>query len=171
MAARNVFFFNSRSADAEPGRGTNESLARGPGTHFAALCAFPHWRRTLSNFAATPFAYHGKSWATVEHAFQAEKIALANADVAHTFSLDSGSELSRAGGAAAQRARKIVKLSAAQIAVWDAMKDGVMRELWHAKFTQNGAAKVMLLSTGDAELWHGAPRTPRVRWKGLEALR
>jgi predicted NAD-dependent protein-ADP-ribosyltransferase YbiA (DUF1768 family) len=76
-----------------------------------------------------------------------------------------------AGGRAARKARKMVILSPAQLAVWDAQKKQVMQVLWKDKFTQNLAAKRILLATRQSQLWHIMPRAAPERWVGLEELR
>jgi hypothetical protein len=63
--------FHSRSASAEPGKGTGECACRLGNTDF--LKSVPHFRRRLSNFDFEPFHCRGYIWPTVEHCFQAMK--------------------------------------------------------------------------------------------------
>ena len=160
-------YFFSGSRDALPGRGVNEV---GTPTEFAVLAKIKNWRKVISNFYETPLTYKGKTYMTVEHAFQAVKIGFADAAKADQFAIESGSELAKGGGVAARKARKIVTLNAAQQKQWRSVASDVMRELWEIKFSQ-GLPKEVLLATNQAELWHGAPRIPKERWDDLETIR
>lgn len=164
------FVFFSRSRDAPPGKGVGESLAGDP-RRYAALNTVPHWRRLLSNFHEAPFDFDGKTYRTIEHGFQAAKIALADPAAAAQFAMESGSELSRGDGAAAQRQRKMVQLSPEQLAVWDAMKDDTLAALAEAKYNACHYSREVLRLTGDAELWHQVSRSRPVRFSHLERIR
>jgi ribA/ribD-fused uncharacterized protein len=165
-----IFQLYAGSADAAPGKGAGETLESSADT-YKDLKAIKGWRRILSNFAVTPFTWKGKRWNTVEHAFQAAKFESIAPELFDSFSLDSGSELSRSGGDAARSERKALVFTPAQKAAWDARSAEVMRELWQAKFSQDKEAQRALLLTRTAQLWHAAPRTPKVRWDGLEEIR
>jgi ribA/ribD-fused uncharacterized protein len=149
-------YFYSGSADRPPGAGVHEAVAD-PGA-YAALAGTANWRRLLSNFWVADFVVDGLTYRTVEHRFQAAKIALADPALARRFALESGSLLSQGDGAAARGQRKLVVLSAAQLARWDREKRGVMGAAMAAKFRQHPALGRVLLDTGRAELWHGTGR-------------
>lgn len=163
--------FFSGSADKPPGKGSNEAVA--DPAAYEALSQRPHWRRTLSNFhRCCPFEFDGRTYATVEHAFQAAKIRLADPAAAEQFTVESGSELGRLGdGLAARRQRMMVRLTPAQLAAWGAMSDTIMHRAQAAKFAQCPEAAAVLRDTGRAQLWHVAPRAGAVRFEGLEAAR
>lgn len=167
--SNDILFYFSGSADKPVGRGTNETVAN-PNL-YRNLSAIPHWRRILSNFHVGEFTYNGKRYRTAEHAFQAEKIRLVNPSLADTFSLESGTPLSQGDGNAARAARKIAILPPAQIREWDRIKSEVMKNILLAKFTSVPEARGALLATGNAQLWHGAPRTPKARQFELEEVR
>lgn len=99
------------------------------------------------------------------------KIRLADPEKAREFSLESGSDLSRADGAAAQKQRKMVQLSQAQVTQWNSMKTRFMAEAAASKFSQNMDAMMILKLTRDAELWHKGPRIRPVRFTHLETIR
>ena len=149
-------FFYSASANPSPGRGVHEQVS--DPVRYRALGARPGWRRMLSNFWCADFTLGGRTWRTVEHCFQATKIALADETVAFRFALESGSDLARGDGAEARKHRKLAILTPAQISAWDATKHDVMRMAMLAKFTQHRELGVVLLATRDAELWHSAGR-------------
>lgn len=162
-----VFF--SASASKPPGKGTGERVFIDG--DYVELARVPHWRRVLSNFHECSFTYRGKRYGTIEHAFQARKIELADPAAAASFALDSGSELASGDGKAARKARKLVVLTAAQLREWDGMKDSVMAEIAVAKYRACEEARRVLKLTGQAQLWHAAPRMAAVRFKHLERIR
>jgi predicted NAD-dependent protein-ADP-ribosyltransferase YbiA (DUF1768 family)/DNA-directed RNA polymerase subunit M/transcription elongation factor TFIIS len=165
-----VFQIFAGSADAAPGKGAGETLVS-PAATYKELRAIPHWRRILSNFAVTPFQWKGRQWKTLEHAFQAAKFETIDPELFRSFSLNSGSALSRGSGEDARSERKAIIFTAEQKAAWDARMPALQKELWEAKFSQNADARKVLLLTGDAQLWHAAPRTPKVHWTDLEEIR
>lgn len=162
-----VFFSGSR--DVAPGKGTGERVI--DLGMYAALAAMPHWRRVLSNFHVAPFTYDGKRYNTIEHAFQARKIQLADPSAALRFAIESRSELACGDGKAARKARKLVVLNSAQLRQWDAMKDRVMTEIAVAKYKASKQARRVLKLTLYAQLWHAAPRAKAVRFHHLEQIR
>lgn len=168
-AAADVLRFYSGSADVRPGKGKGERVAD-PGA-YSALAARPHWRRTLSNFHEAEFEYRGRTYRTIEHAFQAAKIGLVDPQAAAQFALESGSELARGDGLVARKHRKLVVLPKAVIAQWDGMSARVMAEIAACKFAQCPDARATLHDTGRAELWHAAPRMQPVRFEFLERIR
>ena len=170
MPAKLVFFHKSK--DAAPGRGTGE---RDPHDIPAAgaLRAIPRWRSVLSNFheTAEPIEFGGLHYRTAEHIFQAMKIKIADPDAAYSFAVESGSELSKGDGLAARKARKLRVLTHPQLSRWNEIRPDVVREMLSAKFTQDPLSRQVLALTGNAELWHAAPRMPAEHWTDLEAMR
>lgn len=55
----------------------------------------------------------------------------------------------------AKRQGRMQRLSPAELAAWEKKKDDVMRDVLHAKFTQNKDLAQKLVDTGDAELVEG----------------
>jgi predicted NAD-dependent protein-ADP-ribosyltransferase YbiA (DUF1768 family) len=162
--------FYSKSADKPvPGRGAGEEVAYAEA--YASLRSRHGWRRVLSNFNECPFKHGGRTYRTVEHAFQAEKIRLADPAAADTFAVESGSELALGDGLAARKQRKLVRLTAAQLALWDSSSAAAMERIQRAKFSACPAAAATLLDTGRAQLWHIVPRGQPVRFVGLERVR
>jgi ribA/ribD-fused uncharacterized protein len=163
-------YFFSGSADRPPGQGAHERVT--DQASYAGLASVRQWRRMLSNFWPADFTLGQRSYRTVEHAFQAAKIALVDTALAERFALDSGTDLARGDGAAARKHRKLVLLDAAQLDRWDRCKHAVMREAMHAKFSQHEPLRTVLLATSPAELWHGTGRgQPPARIYDLETIR
>lgn len=169
MVEDRLFFFSS-SADLPPGQGVHERVA--DTARYGALAGVRHWRRMLSNFWPADFMLRERTYRTVEHAFQAAKIALVNPALAEQFALDSDTELARGDGVAARMHRKLVLLDDAQLRRWDGHKHAVMRDAMRAKFSRHESLRAVLLATGPAELWHGTGRgQPPARIHDLETIR
>jgi ribA/ribD-fused uncharacterized protein len=162
--------FFSGSSNCSPGLGPNEKV--GSLSRYKELERITFWRRKLSNFAVGPFELDGKTWRTVEHYFQAQKLRLVDPELAETFTVESGTVLGTEGtGLDAQKMRKARILSKELLEIWENTKDEIMAKAWEAKFSQNLEMKKVLLATGEAELLHAGPRIPLQRFVGLEILR
>ena len=95
----------------------------------------------FSNFSPHPIQIEGKIWPTSEHYFQAQKFA--GTDRVEAIRLTrSPMVAARMGRSRGHPLRRD----------WEAVKDDVMRQALHAKFTQHPALGSLLLSTGHAEL-------------------
>ncbi|KAL0480074.1 swarming motility protein YbiA [Acrasis kona] len=162
-----ILFFYSKSADKPPGRGVNEKV--NDSSIYTNLTK--NWRRTLSNFHTSSFEYEGKKYRTIEHCFHAKKIAIASAERALEFSLDSRSKLSRGDGDEARKNRKMITLSKTDLAKWNFIKSDALEKMQFCKFSQVADARQVLLATCDAELWHGTRGTPKIRQFTLENVR
>jgi ribA/ribD-fused uncharacterized protein len=163
-------YFFSGSADLPPGQGVNERVA--DAAHYTALAGVRHWRRMLSNFWPADFTLGERTYRTVEHAFQAAKIALVDPVLAERFALESGTELAHGDGVAARKHRKLVLLDDAQLRSWDERKHAVMRDAMRAKFGGHEPLRAVLLATLPAQLWHGTGRgQPPSRIHDLEEIR
>ena len=95
----------------------------------------------LSNFSPHPFQLKGVTWPTSEHYFQAQKFA-GSPDEEEIRTTASPMIAARMG-----RDRKRPLRGD-----WETVKEQIMREALHAKFTQHADIRELLLSTGDALL-------------------
>jgi predicted NAD-dependent protein-ADP-ribosyltransferase YbiA (DUF1768 family) len=162
--------FFSRSRDVAPGKGAGEEV-RNP-SDYALLASIPHWRRVLSNFHVAPFLFEGLRYRTIEHAFQASKIARVDREKAFAFSMDSGSPLGLDGdGLEARKHRKWALLDGRRLAEWNEHSASVMEAIAREKFLQSPEAMTVLMRTGNAQLWHIMPRAAPVRFAHLERIR
>lgn len=169
MSNDSLCFF-SNSLNRSPGTGPHERVR--DMSRYKDLEQITNWRQKLSNFAIAPFQLDGKTWRTVEHYFQAQKLRLVDEELAETFTVESGSLLGTEGkGLDAQKMRKARILPKEILEVWEKQKDEVMARAWEAKFAQNPEMRKTLLATGEAELLHAGPRIPLQRFVGLETLR
>ena len=135
---------------------------------------YTNWRQHLSNFDILPFKWSGKNFNTIEHAFQYAKIRLVNATKADEFTLDSESELGKAGGVEAQKNRKMVILNKQQIDIWNTNSKIIMASAAREKYLQNAGSlsSHILKLTQDAELWHIVSRQKNAdRFQHLEEIR
>lgn len=162
--------FFSNSVNRSPGSGPYEKV--NDISRYRDLEKILNWRQKLSNFAIAPFKLDGKTWRTVEHYFQAQKLRLVDSELAEVFTVESGSVLGTEGtGLDARKMRKAKILPKEVLDVWEKQKDEVMARAWKAKFSQNPEMRRVLLATGEAELYHAGPRIPLQRFVGLETLR
>jgi predicted NAD-dependent protein-ADP-ribosyltransferase YbiA (DUF1768 family) len=165
------FYFYSGSKNAPPGKGAREIMpAEFLKEYKDSLDVFPDFRKMLSNFGEGPFVLDGLNWNSVEHYYQASKFKKNNPDFYRTFSLDSGTELSRDpnmskayGGKSGKYKGKLVRPK--NIVVdedfFSGRSEKEMFDAQLAKFTQNENMRNMLLATKDAQLMHTIPRSSK----------
>jgi predicted NAD-dependent protein-ADP-ribosyltransferase YbiA (DUF1768 family) len=162
-------FFYSQSKDVAPGKGTNEVVA--DASVYKTLDGFPNWRKVLSNFHHCPFVYEGRTYNTIEHVFQAKKIALVSPEKADWFTVESGHEIGKGDGLVARRHRKLVTLNDRQLQEWSAIRDKVMRDAAVQKYAACKEARDILKATACAQLWHIVSRAKPIRFTHLEGIR
>jgi hypothetical protein len=180
-AAKDKLVFKSTSADKKPGKGIHESVA--DPSAYSDLARIKDFRRYLSNFdSSCSFKWQGPydkeyTFRSVEHAFQGAKIYRVDPAAGLRFTMESGDPIGLGDGAVAQKHRKLVKLSGAQLAAWASVSSEVMASASKAKYSQNpdGVAAQILKATGEAELFHlvtqrGAA-SMLVRFTHLEEIR
>jgi N-glycosidase YbiA len=95
----------------------------------------------FSNFSPHPVELKGCLWPTSEHYFQAQKFAGTEQEEAV--------RLAKSPMVAARMGRSRERPLRAD---WEAVREDIMREALHAKFTQHAELRSLLLSTGNAQL-------------------
>lgn len=168
MSGEKLFFY-SKSKDVYPGKGVNEYIINTE--DFKELSEIPHWRRILSNFHVFPFKYEEYTYNSIEHAFQAKKIALVDAEKAMYFTIESKNPIGLGDGALAQKNRKLIKLNPQQLEEWNKIKYKVMYESSVEKYKACKLAQDVLKRTKNTELWHIVSRSKPTRFTHLERIR
>jgi len=143
-----ISYINSNN-NPFPGFGVGEKIQMNMFLNFVDLALIDKWRRKLSNEWIQPFTLDNHSWNSVEHYYQGSKFKRNNPDFYLTFSLDSGSDLSKSVEMARLAGGKVGvgngQLRPENIEIdpdfYKSRYEKEMYEAQYAKFTQNKELK------------------------------
>ena len=168
-----------------PGLGIGEKIRMDVLLEFVDLALIDNWRKKLSNEWIQPFTLDNHKWNSVEHYYQASKFKQTNLGFYISFSLDTGSELSKnvemamsAGGTSGKwevDGKDDVLLRPENVEIDpDFYKSRYNKELYdaqYAKFTQNKELTDLLMATKNAKLMHYVNNKPLEEYKNLMEIR
>ena len=168
-----------------PGLGIGEKIRMDVLMEFVDLALIDNWRKKLSNEWIQPFTLDNHKWNSVEHYYQASKFKQNNPGFYLSFSLDTGSDLSKnvemaksAGGKTGKwevDEKEVVLLRAENVEIDpDFYKSRYNKEIYdaqYAKFTQNKELKDLLVNTKNAKLMHYVNNKPLEEYKQLMEIR
>ena len=179
-----VFQFYSKSSNALPGKGAGEKIPKELSEKHLAMFQilaqeFPDWRKMLSNFWKQPFQLDNHEWLSVEHYYQASKFKRNNPSFYLSFSIDSGTELSKDATMAKSAGGKTGKYKGSRLRPIEVTIDPDFfnkrhkEEMYNAQYAkfQTPNLKRMLLHTGRAKLQHHIRGSPPIVFDELMIIR
>jgi predicted NAD-dependent protein-ADP-ribosyltransferase YbiA (DUF1768 family) len=161
-----VFVFYDKAASGKmPGKGNGEKMPEGVGfvKDFAKLASISNWRKKLDNSWMQEFQLGGRRWASVDHYISACQFKENNPEFYISFSLESGTPLSKdleivkaALSPSGKNKGEIIrpKNVTADATFTEKRQQLELMNALFAKFSQNEDLKELLILTKNAALKH-----------------
>lgn len=176
-----IFAFNIASTNKKmPGKGIGgEIIPQDKIKMFSELHSIDQWRNKLSNMWLQDFILDDHKWNSVEHYYQASKFKRENPEFYLTFSLDSGTQMSRdaeiakgAGSKGGKHKGKLLRPTNIKIdPKFDLISSKALFEAQKAKFTQNEDLQRLLMATKNAKLTQWVRGKPNIVYTELMQIR
>jgi predicted NAD-dependent protein-ADP-ribosyltransferase YbiA (DUF1768 family) len=184
-----VFLFYSKSNSKPlPGKGAGEKIDNSDVSNYKKLATIKDWRKKLDNFwvektdenKIVPIIIDNHKWASVEHYYQASKFKKNNQEFYLSFSLDSGTELSKdpvlakaAGGKSGKFKKELLRPKEVEMDpdFFRNIHKTEMAKAQSAKFTQIDSLKELLINTNNAKLTHHSRGIPPIIFEELMIIR
>jgi predicted NAD-dependent protein-ADP-ribosyltransferase YbiA (DUF1768 family) len=159
-------FYDKSSNERLPGKGTGESITKEDVRNFSELHAIKNWRRKLDDFWVEPdrtFILDGHRWNSVEHYYQGSKFKENNPEFYLSFSVESGTDLSKnpemakaAASSSGKYKGELIRPAEVKIdpTFYGKRKEKELYDAICAKFTQIDKMKAVLMNTRNAKLLH-----------------
>jgi len=165
-------FYSKSDTKPLPGKGSGEKVPKAKLTDFVELARFPDWRRKLDTMWVKPFSLQNHKWSSVEHYYQANKFKRTSPEFYLSFTVESGSELSKnpelaksAGSKNGKHNKELVRPVEVKLDpdFYNKNDKQVLFDANYAKFTQDDELKRMLLATKKAKLTkHSTGKSPKL---------
>lgn len=155
-----LLFYNN-SSNSLPGKSLGEFIPKNKILEFKKLSKIKNWRKKLDNSWIQPFIIDGKTWASVEHYYQASKYKH-NPEIYNKFSMDSDSSLSKNVDKARNFYSEIDESFDPKLELYTAQE---------AKFLQHDDLAEILIETNMANLFNQRRGKPALQSTNLMVIR
>ena len=176
-------FYDKSNKHLLPGKGPGEKIPPEQMKDYTELARIVDWRRKLATTwvdVENPITIDNHRWASVEHYYQASKFRVRNPEFYLSFSLDSGTNISKdvdiakaAGGKTGKYKDELIRPVQVEIDpdFFDTRDKEEILTAQTAKYTMNDDYKRLILATKLAKLMEYKKRSPAIIDDDLMTIR